>query len=65
MDLINKLIIKGQQGTEDFCEMCKLLLVLLRVKLPEEVSAAFPGSNCLERRRLLRGDVPLRDGEEL
>jgi hypothetical protein len=33
--------------------------------LPEEVSAAFPGSNCLERRRLLRGDVPLRDGEEL
>lgn len=23
MDLINKLIIKGQQGTEDFCEMYK------------------------------------------
>lgn len=33
--------------------------------LPEEVSAAFPGSDRLERGRLLRSNVPLRDGEEL
>jgi len=32
---------------------------------PEEITASFPRSDGLERRRLLSGNVPLRDGEEL